>query len=108
MKWRRSAAVGAMLAAVVLVAGCASLQTTEWTGHKIDDAIKQFGTPDRTVPAANGQTMYVWNKVSEYTTGSWSGTNAAQTTQRRMTTWTLFVSADGTIATWNRQESQVY
>ena len=108
MSGTRSVAIGALLAAVVLVAGCASMQTTEWTGKKVDEAIKQFGTPDRTVPAANAQTMYVWNKVSEYTTGSWSGTNAVQTTQRRMTTWTMFVNQDGVIVTWNRQESQVY
>lgn len=94
-----------VVAAVCLTSGCASLQTTEWTGHKIDEAIKKFGSPDRTVPAANGQTMYVWNKVSEYTAGSWS---SAPPTQRWMTTWTLFVSPDGTIVTWNRQESQVY
>jgi hypothetical protein len=100
--------LAAVATAACLASGCVSMMTTEWTGHKIDEAIKEFGRPDRTVPSADGKTMYVCNKTSEFTTGSWSGTTVAPTTQRRMTTRTFFVNPDGTIVTWNRQESQVY
>ncbi len=109
MNWRTSTLVGAMLPALVLLAtGCASMQTTEWTGHRIDEVIKEFGTPDRTMPSADAKTMYVWNKASEFTTGSWSGTSVAPTTQKRMTTWTFLVNQEGVIVSWNRQEGQVY
>jgi hypothetical protein len=43
-----------MLAVVAAASGCASMQTTEWTGHRIDEVIAKLGPPDVFVHSAEG------------------------------------------------------
>jgi|MudIll2142460700_1097286.scaffolds.fasta_scaffold164748_3 hypothetical protein len=101
-----------VVAAVCLTSGCASLQTTEWTGHKIDEAIKKFGSPDRTVPAANGQTMYVFVREYSIPRSSWWGERGQPTvqtmSQKQITTWSFLVNQERTVVSWNRDEGAMY
>ncbi len=98
MKWRTSTLVGAMLPALVLVCGCATMQNTEWKGHRIDDVVKEFGPPNQTVPAADGETMYLW--VFEH--GSPPG--GAQSSGNQTTTWCFLVNQEGTVVSWHRDD----
>jgi len=54
MNWRTSTLVGAMLPTLVLLCGCASMQNSEWKGHKIDEVIAKLGPPDVFVHATEG------------------------------------------------------
>ena len=100
-----------VVAAAWLTAGCASMQTTEWTGHKIAEVIKEFGPATRSVPASGGQTMYMWVREHSFPQSSWAGgpgqPSVATTTRKQITTWTFMVNADGTIVSWNRDDGGV-
>jgi hypothetical protein len=100
------------VAAACLVAGCASMQTTEWTGHKIDEVIKEFGPPTRTVPAAEGQTMYVWEREHSFPQSSWvsgpGGSAVATTSRKQLTTWSFLINQERTIVSWHRDEGGMY
>jgi len=101
----RVSAVGVALvvAAVCLVAGCATMQTTEWTGHRINEVIKEFGPATRTVPAADGQTMYVWVREHSIPRSSWgAGGTVSTTSTTQITTWSFLVNKDGTVVSWNK------
>jgi hypothetical protein len=104
--------VALVVAAVCLVAGCASMQTTEWTGHKIDEVIKEFGPPTHTVPASNGQTMYVWVREHSIPQSSWAsgpgGSTVATTTRKQMKTWSFLVNQERTVVSWNLEEGGMY
>ena len=98
-----------VLAAAVLTAvGCASAKVTDWTGHHIDEAIKEFGSPTRVVPTTDGGKMYVWELQRSVADPSWSGGPGAPTVSsnvRRYTaTKTFWVRPDGIIASWNFQD----
>jgi hypothetical protein len=98
-----------VVAAACLVAGCASMKTTEWTGHKIDEVIKEFGPPTRTVPTADGQTMYVWEREHSFPQSSWGGGGTVATTSRKqLTTWSFLVNQERTIVSWHRDEGGMY
>jgi hypothetical protein len=98
MKWRTSTLVGAMLPALVLVCGCASMQATEWKGHKIDDVVKEFGPPTQTVPAADGETMYLWAFEHSF----------SQASPNQTTTWCFLVNQEGTVVSWHRDDGAMY
>jgi hypothetical protein len=93
---------------VVTVVGCASAKFTDWTGHHIDEVIKEFGPATRVVPAADGGKMYVWEY--ERTTADSRVEGTAQQPRvvnylRRYTaTKTFLVRPDGIIASWNFQD----
>ncbi len=84
------------------------MQTTEWTGHKIDEVIKAFGPPSRTVPGEGGQTMYQWVREHRIPQSSWAGDpthpTVVTTSQTQTTTWTFWVNQEGNVVSWNRQD----
>ena len=107
---RRLAAVFTLVlaAAVATVMGCASTRMTDWTGHHIDEVIKEFGSPTRVVPTADGGKMYVWERERSIAEPTWSDGPGAPTVSsnvRRYTaTKTFFVRPDGIVASWNFQD----
>jgi hypothetical protein len=108
MRRRLVAVLTLVLAAAVLTAvGCASARVTDWTGHHIDEAIKMFGPPARTLPTADGGKMYVWEfqrSVADPSWGSGPGAPTVSSNVRRYTaTKTFWVRPDGIINSWNLQ-----
>lgn len=94
-----------VVTAVLLAAGCASTGFTEWTGHHIDEVIKKFGPPTRTVPTSDGGKMYVWEFQRSAPSSSWGsgagGPAVVTTANNYVSTKTFWVKPDGTIASWN-------
>jgi len=101
-----------VVAAACLVAGCASMKTTEWTGHKIDEVIKEFGPATRTVPAADGQTMYMWVREHSFPQSSWSSgpgqPTVATSSRKQITTWSFLVNQERTVVSWHRDDGAMY
>ncbi len=103
-----------MLTALVLVCGCASVassvKSTEWTGRRIDEAIKAFGTPSHVTPGEDGQKTCVWmlhRSVPEQTVSLDSSGVPRTTTYWRdsVHTYSFVVRADGTIVAWTHSQS---
>ncbi len=98
-----------MLVAVVLLAGCASMQTTEWKGQKIDEVIKEFGPPARTLTSADGKTMYEWTLRSPASAfwgefaNDWGANPPGPNNRNAPVTWRFVVNSDGIITSWNRR-----
>jgi hypothetical protein len=104
---RRLAPVLTLVVAVAVLTsvGCASAKATDWTGHHIDEVIKEFGSPTRVVSTPDGGKMYVWElqrSVSEPSWGSGPGAPTVSSNVRRYTaTKTFWVRPDGIVASWN-------
>ncbi len=106
---RGRAALGAVAVAVltVLASGCASMKFTDWTGHRIDEVITQFGAPTRITPTSDGGKFYVFEYVHSISEPSWGPSGAVVTTERRCTASRSFmVRSDGIVASWNQTECQ--
>ena len=94
-----------LVAVVLLATGCASMQTTDWNGHHIDEVIKKFGTPTRVLPAADGGKMYVWETERSVANPAWSGGGSVSAQEQRWkTVRTFWVRPDGIISTFNIQD----
>ena len=109
MARRYLAVLGIVAVAVVLLAnGCTSAEFTEWTGHHIDEVIKKFGPPARTLPTSDGGKMYVWEFPHSVPSASWSNGPGPPTVSTTSTTYvstkTFWVRPDGIISSWNFQD----
>jgi hypothetical protein len=109
MARRHLVALGIVVAVAALTAmGCASAKFTEWTGHHIDEVIKEFGSPTRVVPAADGGSMYVWEYQRSVADSRVEGTaqrpRVVNYLRRYTATKTFFVRPDGIVSSWNFQD----
>jgi hypothetical protein len=109
---RRILGVGAavVVAAACLTAGCASMKTTEWTGHKIDEVIKELGPPSHITTGEDGRKIYEWTlhrTVPEPSESVDAKGNLRNSTAWRdsLHTWSFVVREDGTIVAWNDSQS---
>jgi hypothetical protein len=97
-----------MLLAALLVVGCASARFTDWTGHRIDEVIKKFGPPTRTVPTSDGGRMCVWEFQRSAPASSWGagagGPAVVTSANNYVSTKTFWVKPDGTVASWNSSD----
>jgi hypothetical protein len=95
----------AVAAAVLLAPSCASTKLTDWTGHRIDEVIQEFGPPKTVTPMSNGAKMYVWEYQRTFANPSWGPTGSTMQNERRCTaTRTFLVRPDGIVASWNMQD----
>ena len=96
--------IGAL--ALVVCGSCASVQrNVDWTGHKIDEVIKENGAPASVQDSTDGAKLYVWEFRHSYPFSRWStGADGQQhvetTTVNKTTRKTFLVRADGTIVSF--------
>jgi hypothetical protein len=93
---------------VLLAVGCASTKVTDWTGHHIEEVIKEFGPPARTVATSDGGKMYVWEFHRSAPQPSWGGgpggPSVSTASNNYISTKTFWVRADGIILSWNAND----
>ena len=99
----------AFLLAAGLTAGCATTSPSDWTGHRIDEVIKEFGKPTGSYLTGEGRTMYVWTRrfaVVEKDVMDLPGSGGhfqVPGVGEHSLTWRFLVNPDGTVAGWSRQ-----
>jgi hypothetical protein len=89
--------VGSLLAGAL--AGCISAKPEpSWEGRKIDEAIKEYGSPMRVSPNGDGK-LYVWQFRHEM---QGVGAVPGGTRETRVTIRMMTVTKDGIITTYTR------
>ena len=90
--------LAAVVAVVCLASGCATMKTTEWTDHRIDEVIAKLGPPDCTgpVPGSTLMTRYLWLRLH------WVPSGPPESLEHSvdLEVWVFLVSPEGFILDW--------
>lgn len=106
---RRLAAIMLVLILIVPLVCCATAKPTDWTGRHIDEVIKKFGPPKRTIPQGE-RTLYVWEverrMANPPTTDPVTGrmVPSAQSAVAYTSVRSFIVGADGIIISFTWQD----
>lgn len=96
------AVLAAFVGAAFLAPGCATVKTTEWTGHTIDAVIAKLGPPDCTgpVPGSTSMTRYLWLRLHWVPVGTPDSAGGTLERSVDVEVWVFIVSPEGFILDW--------